>query len=145
MRRNLKIVVPLALALLGGGLYKVVLANPAGPDRKVSGDVYVLPKEFVINLDDGRFVKLGVGLVLEPGALSKEGLEVGVEPPEGYGPLPQEALVRDIVTDAVTRVGSRELVNRRGRRRLKNRILQAIHRDTDVRAEQVLFTDVAVQ
>ena len=145
MNSKWKIVVPLSLLLLGGGLYKIGLAAPADPDSKVDGDVYVLPKEFVVNLADGRFAKIGVGLVLEPGAIPAESSALGARAPEGYGPLPQEGLVRDIVTDAVTHTDANTLVNRRGRRRLKNRILQAIHRNTDVRAEQVLFTDVAVQ
>lgn len=145
MKKKLKFIVPLAL-LLAVGAYKMVLAKPAGPPAKVHGDVYVLPKEFVINLEDGRYARLGVGLVLEPGALAAGGHGgEATKPPDGYGPLPQEALVRDIVTDALTAGDSDDLVDRRGRKRLKKRILQAIHQETDVHAEQVLFTDVAVQ
>ena len=44
-----------------------MLAKPAaaGAKPKVDGQVYVLPKEFLINLDGGRFAKLSVGLVLD--------------------------------------------------------------------------------
>lgn len=145
MKKKAKIIVPLAL-VLAFGAYKMVLAKPAGPEPKVHGDVYVLAKEFVLNLEDGRYARLGVGLVLEAGALA--GAHGGAEapkPPDGYGPLPQEALVRDIVTDHLTAADPDDLTDRRGRRRLKKEILETIHRETDVHAEQVLFTDVAVQ
>jgi flagellar FliL protein len=145
MKKKLKIIVPLAL-LLAFGAYKMVLAKPAEPAAKVHGDVYVLAKEFVLNLDDGRFARLGVGLVLEEGALSAGGHGAeAAPPPDGYGPLPQEALVRDIVTDALTASDPEALTDSAGRRRLKKKILETIHQKTDVHAEQVLFTDVAVQ
>lgn len=143
MKKKLKIVVPLAL-VLAGGAYKVVFASPA-PKTKVHGEVYVLPKEFLVNLDGGRFARLGVGLVLEEGSLAAGAGKEAAKPPDGYGPLPQEGLVRDIVTDALTSSNAGDLVNRRGRKRLKKEILEAIHQKTDVHAEQVLFTDVAVQ
>lgn len=144
MKKKLKVILPLALLLLGGVLYKVVLAKPP-PEMKVEGEVYVLAKEFVVNLEDGSFAKLGVGLVLAEGALAAEAEGEGAKPPEGYGPLPQEALVRDIVTDRLTSADGDELTDRKGRRRLKKEILEAIDQKTDVEAEQVLFTDVAVQ
>lgn len=146
MKKKLKIIIPLALVILGAG-YKMVLAKPAETHHKVEGDVYVLPKEFLINLEDGRFAKLSVGLILEPGALATGGGH-GAEaaaPPEGYGPLPQEPLVRDIVTDVLTSGDPDALIDGKGRRRLKKKILESIHKKTDVHAEQVLFTDVAVQ
>ncbi len=147
MKKKLKIIVPLALLILGGGLYKMVLAKPVEADHKVEGDVYVLPKEFLINLADGQFAKLSVGLILEPGALAAGGGHGGAapKPPEGYGALPQEPLVRDIITDVLTSGDPEALIDGKGRRRLKKKILQSIHKKTDVHAEQVLFTDVAVQ
>lgn len=145
MKKKLKIILPLTLLILGGG-YKMVLAKPAEPVHKVDGDVYVLPKEFLINLADGRFAKLSVGLILEPGALAAGGHGAeGPKPPEGYGPLPQEGLVRDIVTDVLTSGDGDALIDAKGRKRLKKKILESIHKGTDVHAEQVLFTDVAVQ
>lgn len=149
MRSKLKIVIPVVLLLVAGGVYKFVLAKPvAGPPPKIHGTVYVLPKEFLVNLSGGRFAKLGVGLVLSEkdtsiaaAASNKE----AVAPPEGFGPLPQEAAVRDIVTDTLTDRADNDLIGRAGRERLKKRILGAIKSKTDVRAEDVLFTDVAVQ
>jgi flagellar FliL protein len=149
MRSKLKFIIPVVLLLVVGGVYKFVIAKPvAGPKAKIDGTVYVLPKEFLVNLSGGRFAKLGVGLVLSvkdtsiaAAAANKE----AVAPPDGFGPLPQEAAVRDIVTDVLTDRADKDLIDRAGRARLKDRILKAITAKTDVRAVDVLFTDVAVQ
>ena len=149
MKSKLKFIVPLALLLVVGGVYKFVLAKPAPlPETKVAGEVYVLPKEFLVNLADGRYAKLGVGLVMahgETAAPAAGGHAAAAEPPEGYGALPQEALVRDIVTDEITDVSAAELTSGKGRRELKKHILEKLHADTDVHADDVLFTDVTVQ
>jgi flagellar basal body-associated protein FliL len=148
MKSKLKIIIPLALVLVLGGAYKFVIAKPAPePKKKVAGEVYVLPKEFLVNLSDGRFAKLGVALVMAPGASGAAGGHgaATAAPPEGYGADPQEALVRDIVTNTVTDASGGELISEKGRKRLKQEILDAIHEHTDVHAEDVLFTDVAVQ
>lgn len=145
MKGKLKIVVPLVALVALFGAYKTVLAKPAEVKHKVEGEVYILPKEFVLNLADGRFAKVGVALVLEPGALEEDGHGGGAKPPEGFGPLPQEALVRDIVVDTVTSRSADDLTRREGREALKRRILKSITTHTDVHAERVVFTDVAVQ
>src|ERR671929_2067518 len=66
MKSKLKFIVPILLIAVGG-VYKFVLAKPSAPapKPKVDGQVYVLPKEFLINLAGGRFAKLSVGLVLD--------------------------------------------------------------------------------
>ena len=145
MKKKLKIIVPVLLLVLGGG-YQFALAKPAPVKMKIDGTVYVLPKDFLINLSDGRFAKLDVALVLKPGALPAAGGEAaGAAPPDGYGALPQEAAVRDIVTNVVTDSTSSKLISREGRIKLKKKILKTILKSTDVEAEDVLFTDVAVQ
>src|SRR3954449_9657080 len=103
MKSKLKFVVPVLLLVVLGGVYKFVLAKPGkpAPKPKVDGQVYVLPKEFLINLSGGRFAKLSVGLVLdEAQATVAEG--EATKPPEGFGTLPQEAVIRDLVTDTLT-------------------------------------------
>src|SRR5215207_901268 len=116
MKSKLKIIIPLTVLLLLGGVYKFALAKPPVKEKtKVEGVVYVLPKEFVVNLADGRYAKFNVALVLDHSqatAPAAGGHEGPVEPPEGYGTLEQEAVVRDIVTDEVSVVGSEELVSR---------------------------------
>jgi flagellar FliL protein len=149
MRSKLKIVIPVVLLVVGGGVYKFVLSKPvASAKPKIDGTVYVLPKEFLVNLSQGRFAKLGVGLVLSPkdhSIADAVANKTAVKPPEGFGPLPQEAVVRDIVTDQLTDRADKDLIDRAGRERLKERIIRAITARTDVHVEDVLFTDVAVQ
>ncbi len=149
MRSKLKIIIPVVLLLVLGGVYKFVIAKPAVvPKPKIAGTVYVLPKEFLVNLAEGRFAKLGVGLVLgvheESIALAAKDKEA-VKPPEGFGPLPQEAVIRDIVTDVLTDRSAGNLISRTGRERLKKSIIETIDKRTDVHVTDVLFTDVAVQ
>jgi flagellar basal body-associated protein FliL len=144
VKGKLKIIVPLALLIVLGGLYKVVLAKPSDGHSKVHGEVYVLPKEFLLNLQGNHFVKLNVGLVLAAGQVPSGG-SGGAPPPDGFGPLPQEAVVRDVITDTITDTRPDDLVSRNGRNGLKNRILKGLRRRTDVKVNDVLFTDVAVQ
>ena len=149
MKGKLKFVLPLVALLLLGGAYKTVLAKPKekAPEPKVHGTVYVLPKEFLLNLAGDRYAKLSVALVLphgEPIAAAHGGAEA-VKPPEGFGPLPQEAVVRALVTDTLTGAKADKLIDPEGRDGLKAKLLKKIHKHTDVHAEDVLFTDVAVQ
>ncbi len=147
MKGKLKIIVPLALLIVLGGLYKVVLAKPPVEKKpKVDGHVYVLPKEFLINLSDQHFAKLDVALVLsEEAAKEMESAKSEATPPEGFGKLEQEAVVRSVITDEVTDATTKELVDRKGRKALRKKVLKALHEETDVEINDVLFTDVAVQ
>jgi len=148
MKGKLKFIVPLVLLLVVGGVYKFVLAKPAPtPKPKVEGEVYVLGKDFLVNLSDGKFAKLGVGLVFDEGfvAAPAGAAEEGGAPPTGYGVLPQEAVVRDIVTDVVTDESANALTSRKGRETIKKEILKRLKAQTDVKAHEVLLTDVAVQ
>ena len=147
MKSKLKFIIPIVLVLLGA-TYKFVLAKP-GPTTKpkVDGEVYVLPKDFLINLADGKFAKLGVGLVFDEGftAAPAKAAEGGATAPDGYGVLTQEAVVRDIVTDVVTDESADELTSRKGREDIKAKILKRLLKQTDVKVHEVLLTDIAVQ
>jgi flagellar basal body-associated protein FliL len=148
VKGKMKIVLPLVLLLVLGGAYKFVLAKPKPAEKpKVEGEVYVLPKDFLVNLSDGKFAKLGVGLVFDEGfkAAPAGAAEGGVAPPDGYGALTQEPVVRDIVTDVVTDQSSAELTSRKGREDIKEKILKRLRSQTDVKVHEVLLTDVAVQ
>lgn len=145
LRSKWKLILPL-LAAIGAGLHFFVLKSPP-PEakKKIEGAVYVLPKEFIVNLRDDRFAKLTVALVLDhPPEPAAEG-EEAPKPPEGFGILEQEAVVRDLVTDEVTGASADELTTTAGRRKLKKRLLHAIESETDVHPQEVLLTDVAVQ
>ena len=147
MKKKLIILV-VAVLVIAGGAYKTVLAKPKekAPEPKVHGTVYVLPKEFLVNLADGRFAKLQVALVVEAAeAAGGHGGHGAPVPPEGYGSEPQEAIVRDLITDELTNASDHELIQRDGRTKIKKRILEAIKKHTDVHVEEVLFPDVTVQ
>lgn len=146
MKRK-KILIPLLVVVLAAGAAKLVLAKPAPPvHHKIDGTVYVLPKEFLVNLSDGRYAKVNVALVLDPsqstGAAGGEGAST---PPDGFGTLPQEAAVRDVVTDVLTGQSGDTLIGASGREQVKREILAGIRARTDVRVNEVLLPDVAVQ
>jgi flagellar basal body-associated protein FliL len=54
-------------------------------------------------------------------------------------------VVRDIVTDTITGHTARDLTARKGREELKSEIRARILKTTDVKVDDVLFMDVAVQ
>ena len=65
MKKKLMIL-PVVLLVALGGAYKFVLAKPKAEAKpKVEGTVYILGKEFLVNLADDRFAKLTVALVLD--------------------------------------------------------------------------------
>jgi flagellar basal body-associated protein FliL len=146
MNKKKLIIIVVAALVLAGGAYKTVLAKPKekAPEPKVHGTVYVLPKEFLVNLADGRYAKLQVALVVEHVAAAAGG-HGAPAPPEGYGSEPQEAIVRDLITDELTDAADHELIQREGREKIKKQILKSIKEHTDVHVEEVLFPDVTVQ
>lgn len=149
-----KILIPIVLLAVGLFAGKTLLAPaPAESEAekpKVEGDVYVMPKDFLVNLSDGRFARLNVSLLLHHGyhaeavAAAAESGHAS-EPPEGYGDLPQEALVRDLITDALTGATADQLIRRERRTALKKDIAKDIKSHSDVKVEEVLLTDIAVQ
>ena len=148
MSKKKLIIIFVAALVVAGGAYKTVLAKPKdkAPEPKVHGTVYVLPKEFLVNLADGRFAKLQVALVVEAAeAAGGHGGHGAPVPPEGYGSEPQEAIVRDVITDTLTDASDHDLIDRHGREKIKKKILKAIKEHTDVHVEEVLFPDVTVQ
>src|SRR4051794_28733770 len=147
----IKKLMPVIIAVVAlGGVYKFVLAKPPAAAKakpKVEGTVYVLGKEFLVNLADGRFAKLTVGLVLDEKdkSAAAAGGESAAKPPEGFGTMGQEAVVRDVITDDLTDAKDSELINRPGRTKLKKQILKDLKAKTDVKVDDILFTDVTVQ
>ena len=147
-----KKIVPVIILLLAlGGGYKFVLAKPAKaedkPKIRVDGTVYMLQKEFLVNLADGRFAKMQIGLILAHDDVSTvaAGGHEAASPPEGYGPMTQEGVVRDVITGVLTDAKDDELIAGKGREHLKEEILKELKRQTDVKVEHVLFSDLTVQ
>jgi flagellar basal body-associated protein FliL len=147
----IKKLIPVIVAVVAlGGAYKFVLAKPAGapkPKPHVEGKVYILGKEFLVNLADGRFAKLTVALVLDEKDTSDAaaGGEAAAKPPEGFGAMAQEAVVRDVITDDLTDARDTSLIDNDGREKIKDKILKDLKKKTDVKVKEVLFTDVTVQ
>ena len=147
-----KKIVPVIVVLLAlGGAYKFVIAKPpaeAKPKPKVHGTVYMLQKEFLVNLHEGRFAKLQVGLILahdDVSTVAAGGHGAAAAPPEGYGAMTQEGVVRDVITDVLTDAEDYELIESKGRHHLKEEILKDIKKHTDVKVEHVIFSDITVQ
>ena len=147
MKGKAKFILPLVALVVLGGAYKTVLAKPPAKEKpKVHGQVYVLPKEFLVNLAENRYAKFTVALILphdEPVVAAEAGH--GAEPPEGWGTLPQEAVIRGLVTDTLTGVNADKLIEAEGREKLKEKLLAKFKKYSDVHVEHVLLTDVAVQ
>ncbi len=145
MLKNKKIMLALALPILLFGAYTMTKPKPV-LKQKIKGTIYVLPQPFLLNLTDGRYAKLTVGLELAPG--QSDGAAAGVSSSSGEnsaGTLPEEPLVREIVTNTVTNQNGETLVSDQGRHDVKRAILRAIQQQTDVKVQAVLFPDLTVQ
>ena len=79
----------------------------------------MLQKEFLVNLHEGRFAKLQVGLILahdDVSTVAAGGHGAAATPPEGYGAMAQEGVVRDVITDVLTDAEDNELIESEGSR-----------------------------
>ncbi|MBS1845704.1 MAG: flagellar basal body-associated FliL family protein [Actinobacteria bacterium] len=137
------ILIAIGVLVVAGLAYKMVLAPKSESKVKVEGTVYVMPKEFLLNLADGRYAKVTVALVLAPGQSTGGG--AGAAPPEGFGTLEQEPLVRQVVTDNLTGMPAGALTSRAQRHRIQARIRKEVDKTTDVRVKGIVFTDLVVQ
>jgi len=144
--KNKKIMIVLAVAILGvGAAYSMAKPKPVVKSR-IQGTLYTLPKDFLLNLTDGRYAKLTVALLLAPGQSDGASATGGSASSESsVGTLPEEAVIREIVTNQVTDQSGETLVTSQGRRQVRHAILQAIKDQTDVKVEDVLFPDITVQ
>ena len=144
--KNKKVMLAVALPILILGIgYKMTRPAPVNKD-KIKGTLYVLPAPFLLNLQQGRFAKLTVGLELAPG--QSDGASATASASSGedaVGTLPEEPLVREIVTNAITNQNGETLVTEQGRKAIKHQILATITRETDVKVEAVLIPDLTVQ
>jgi flagellar basal body-associated protein FliL len=145
MKKKLMIIIP--VLLLGGGyVAKAKLMAPKPVKPKLAGEIYILPKQFMCNLQDGHYATLTVALELAPGQSDGSTAEsAGTSSTSTVGTLPEEAVIRAIITNLVTDQTSNALVTNSGRTGLESQILSEIKTQTDVKVDQVFFTDVAVQ
>jgi hypothetical protein len=143
--KSKKAMLALALPIVLFGGYTMTKPKPV-PKLKVKGTIYVMPQTFLLNLSDGRYAKLTVALQLAPG--QSDGATAGDAPSggeSGPGTLPEEALVREFVTNTVTNQSGETLISSSGRRDVQKQILRLIQQRTDVKTEAVLFPDLTVQ
>ena len=139
------IIIP--VLLLGGGyVAKAKLMAPKPVKPKLAGEIYIMPKQFMCNLQDGHYATFTVALELAVGQSDGATAEASA-PATGatVGTLPEEAVIRAIITDLITNETSKNLVSPSGRDGLQAQILSKIKTTTDVKVSQVFFTDVAVQ
>jgi flagellar FliL protein len=142
--KKLMLAVTLPILILGVG-YKMTRPAPVNKD-KIKGTIYSMPAPFLLNLTDGRFAKLTIALELAPGQSDGASATASSSSGEGAaGTLPEEPLVREIVTDSVTNQNGETLVSNQGRNSIKHQILAAIRQQTDVKVEAVLIPDLTVQ
>jgi flagellar FliL protein len=143
-----KIAPIIVLVVVLAGAYKFVIAKPtaAKAKPKVDGTVYILGKEFLVNLADNRFAKLTVALVLDHKDTSVPAkAEGGATVPDGFGAMTEEAAVRDVITNDLTDAKADDLITAKGRAAVKEEILKDLKAHTDVKVDDILFTDVTVQ
>ena len=101
---------------------------------------------FLLTLQDGRYAKLTVGLQLAVGQSDGASATASASSGESaVGTLPEEPLVREIVTDTITNQNGENLVSETGRKAVKRQILKAIEKGTDDKVEAVLIPDLTVQ
>jgi flagellar protein FliL len=146
MLKNKKLMLAVALPILILGVgYKMTRPKPVNKD-KIKGTIYVMPAPFLLNLTDGRYARITVGLELAPGQSDGASATAAAAAGENaVGTLPEEPLVREIVTNVVTNQNGETLVTNGGRNAVKHQILEDIDKQTDVKVEAVLFPDLTVQ
>ena len=141
--RKLLVAIVLIVALALG--YLATMHSKKALHEKVTGTIYVMPQSFLLNLDEGHYAKLSVALDLAPQQSDGAGAEAPPTGAESAGTLPEEALVREIVVNAVTGQSGDTLVSAAGRKTIRRRILTAIEHETDLKVQSVLFPELTVQ
>ncbi|MGH2855482.1 MAG: flagellar basal body-associated FliL family protein [Solirubrobacteraceae bacterium] len=139
-----KLLLPLLLLLVLGVGYSMSKSKKTAK-QKIAGTIYVMPQPFLVNLSEGHYAKLSVALQLAPGQSDGASAEGSSSSGEGAGTLPEEAVVREIVTDTVTGQNGATLVSSQGRASIKHHILASIQDRTDVKVEAVLLPELTVQ
>ena len=125
-----KLIIILVVVLAGGGY---------------AAKTFLLPKGFTLNLADGRYATMTIGLVLAIGQTDGATAAGATTSPAGIGTLPEEPAVRAIITNVITNDSSPALLTASGRLGVQAAILKQIKTTTDVKVTGVMFTDLAVQ
>lgn len=143
---NKKILIPIIVVIVGVvGFAGYSFAMPKKAAKtKINGTIYILPKEFTVNLKGGQYATLTVALLLAP--TQSVGVTSATDPPPtGFGSLTEEAVIRAIITNDVTDQPESALITQSGRATLEHKILSDIKSQTDTLVTKIYFTDLAVQ
>lgn len=142
MASKLKFILPVVLLLIVGvGAKMTILApKPATGKPKVEGTLVPLNPEFTVNLADGHFAKLTVALLLDPSSAPTAGGEGASGPPH----LPQDSMIRSVITDRLTGLSESDLLGRQARRDTLTTLKRDLLHHTDTKIRQVLITDLTV-
>ncbi len=107
-----KLIIILLVVLAGGGYAAktFLLPKPAVAKAKIDGEIYVLPKGFTLNLTDGRYATMTIGLILAAGQSDGATAEAASPSPSGIGTLPEEPAIRAIITNTITNEPSSALL-----------------------------------
>jgi len=135
------------VVVLGAGY--TMTKSPKKVELKVKGTIYQLPKSFLIDLNGGQYAKLNVALILSP-KQTLEGVATATTSSSGgsgeeKGTLPEEPLVRALITNTLTGQKGEVLLEEGPRADLQQELLKEINERTDLRVEAVLFPDLTVQ
>ena len=140
--KKLKLIIPLLLVLGGGGaaayLFVLTPGSAKAAPLKVEGTLLTLNPDFTVNLQSGHYGKVSVALLLASGAPTAPASG-------GAAVLPENDVVRSIVTNDLTGLPMNDLIDRTARADLLSQILKDLRAQTDVKVTKVLFTDVVVQ
>ncbi len=145
MLKNKKILAVIPILLIAG--YTLTKPKPKVVKPKIAGTIYLMPKEFLLNLQDGRYAKVAVALDLAPGQSDGASATSGASGTgeAAAGTLPEEPLVREIITNTLTNESGETLVSPSGRKALRGKIAAAIRTQTDIKVESVIFPELTVQ
>jgi flagellar basal body-associated protein FliL len=139
---NKKILIGALVPLIALGVaYKMFLApKPKPVVKKVDGALIALAEPFTLNLAGGHYGRLSVSLLLseEPAAPAAEGSTTPVT-------LPQNDMIRSIITDNLTGIDQQRLIDRSERHELLDQLVKDLKKSTDEPVKEVLITDLAVQ
>lgn len=93
---------------------------------KVHGTVYVLDQDVLVDLAGGGYATITVGLQVEAGTETAES---------------QTGAVREVITNDLTGIDRRDLLDHERREGLKDKLTRDIRERTDVELDGVLLTD----
>ena len=143
----MKKLIPIIIVVVLGGAfagYTFAMPHKKTAPPKVSGSLYILPKQFTLNLAGGQYASVTAALLLAP-SQSEGSTDPSNPPPTGFGSLPEEAVIRAIITDAITDQPTSVLLTPGGRAKLRASILHTIKTQTDDDITNIYLTDIAVQ